>query len=125
MKNSVPFEGHFCKYAFGIRSPLELLTEGIHQIIRQTSRQNEQVALELLDQVANNLRVVVISVHKFALWWSDAETMTYNLENQNISGDGQRLSSLQIDMARNNWGAVEREYVKYKTSVSNMWFPLA
>jgi hypothetical protein len=60
----------------------------------------------------------VTCANKFAVWWSDAETMITTLENQVFSADGRKL-----DMVRDSWDVLRKEYAEYKISVSNMQRP--
>jgi hypothetical protein len=99
---------------------------GNQQIIRQIPPRTGQIALEeLLSKAANNVGKLVDSVHKFAIWWSDAETMISTLKNQITSVDGQSMSPIRIEMVRHNWDVLRKDYVEYKTSVSHIQFPLA
>jgi hypothetical protein len=99
---------------------------GNQQIIRQIAFQTGQIALgELLSKAANNVGKLVDSVHKFAMWWSIAETMISTLKNQITSVDGQSMSPIRIEMVRHNWDVLWKDYVEYKTDVSHMQFLLA
>lgn len=101
---------------------LDLLIDDL-QITKRLPLQTAQVAVDLLNKVADNTYELVICVHKFAVWWSVAETMISTLESRLISADGENLSTIRIDMARDSWAAVQKDYVEYKTSVSNMLHP--
>lgn len=98
---------------------------GNQQIIRQISLRTGQIALgELLSKAANNVGKLVDSVHKFAVWWSVAETMISTLKNQITSVDGQSMSSIRIEMVRHNWDVLRKDYAEYKTSVSHIHLSL-
>jgi hypothetical protein len=128
LTNLVMFDGHFFRYAFRILSHLdtELLTLGTNRLSgRFRPGQVRSLLEELLSKAANNVGKLVDSVHKFAIWWSDAETMISTLKNQITSVDGQSMSPIRIEMVRHNWDVLRKDYVEYKTSVSHMQFLLA
>jgi len=90
-----------------------------HKRGRKTE-QDPLAVLDLLKKTANNVKQVVDCVHKFAIWWCHAETLTSTLGRQVVSADGRRLSTIRINMVRQSWEVLQKEYEIYKRSINTL-----
>jgi len=82
-------------------------------------------ALESLRSKASDIGKLDNCVGKALNWWSQAQVMLSTMESQAVSADDLKLSTVRIDMARRSWEAVLKDYLEYKTSVSDIRLHLA
>jgi hypothetical protein len=77
------------------------------------------------EKVADDVRELANCVAKFANWWSKAESMIHILENQAVSADRPRLSTIRITLVRRSCEVLQKDYEVYRRSVSNLQLPPA
>lgn len=82
-------------------------------------------ALESLRSKANDIGKLDNCIGKALDWWSQAQVMLSTMESQAVSADDLKLSTVRIDTARRSWEAVLKDYLEYKTSVSDIRLHLA
>jgi hypothetical protein len=77
-------------------------------------------AMDSLRRKASDIGKLDECLGKALNWWSQTQIMLSSMESQAVLSDDLRLSTIRIDMARRSWEAVRRDYMEYKTSVSDI-----
>ena len=71
----------------------------------------------MLKKVSDDMGHLVDGVAKFANWWSQANAMLSNLEEQLFVND-QWINPIRLEMARKNWESIRDRYEVYSRTVS-------